>query len=86
MRQTLAEVMKFRVMGCMEHSHSPKTQSFAIREIVLGSITESEANKSHTAKCWMMMTDNLWSLNALYFTVAIRMIVSPKRDERRTNV
>ena len=41
--------------------------------------------RSQTAMCWMMTTITLCSLKTLYFMDAMRMTVSPIKDEATTN-
>jgi hypothetical protein len=63
---------------------SPKIQSSAISEAIVGKTKKRDSSRSQTAMCCITATMNLFSFMALYISEAIRMIVSPIRDDRDT--
>ena len=84
-RQSPSEQKYCRMWICEEQNLAPKTQPSAIRDTVFGSITRIEVSISQIAICWMMITDDFCSLNALYLRDPIRIAVSPMKLDRKTN-
>ena len=84
-RQSPSEQKYCRMRISAKQNLVPKTHSSAIRDTVFGSITKIEVSTSQIAICWMMITDDFCSLNALCLRAPIRIVVSPIKVDRKTN-